>query len=174
MEILFTVSSTLEHALAMLALLQNDHIICLHVQVCFYIWEWGGFFPNGSLFIVWNNEARAKDFKQGMFYLLRCSDWVEASEHIELIEFAWEWPQMPKIQGIFKQNSRDKIYYCKPVSLWATALIKKKKKKNFHCFPILCETTEPSITILHSDLLPKLLFRGFRAQKHYARGVFNI
>lgn len=95
MEVLFTVSSTLDHALAKLALLQNDHIICLHVKVFFFSSKYlimrGSF---DSLFIVWNNEA--KDFKQGMLYLLRCNDWVEASEHVALIEFAWEWPQMAK------------------------------------------------------------------------------
>lgn len=62
--VLFTVSSTLEHALAMPAPLHNDHIICLHVKVFFYIWA-GGHFPNDSLFIVWNNEPRVKeDFRQ--------------------------------------------------------------------------------------------------------------
>ena len=62
--VLFTVSSTLEHALATLAPLHNDHIICLHVRVFFYIWA-GGHFPNDSLFIVWNNEPRVKeDFRR--------------------------------------------------------------------------------------------------------------
>lgn len=88
--VLFTVSSTLEHALAMLAQLQNDHIICLHVKVFFYIWAEGNF-PNDSLFIVWKSEAMAdRDFRQPIHRLLClfklqwlrwmeqecCSNWV--------------------------------------------------------------------------------------------------
>lgn len=57
--VLFTVSSTLEHALAVLAQLQNDRIICLHVKVFFYIWAEGNF-PNDSLFIVWKKKKKTR------------------------------------------------------------------------------------------------------------------
>lgn len=132
--VLFTLSLTIKHALAMLAQLQYNHIMCLHV---FFSSCARRHFPNDSLFIVWNNESRAEeDFKQlrqYMLYLIRCNGWVEASKRV-VVRKHESGPKMwkrEKKESFSNSLAGSKCVYSKPSSPRDAALILKRKK--FHC-----------------------------------------
>lgn len=119
----------------MLVQLQNDHKICSHVKVFFYFWEWK-FFPNDSLFIVWNESRPKEDFKQPIYALsfkmqrlswtgrARCSNRISlrVSPNAKKFKKIWSW------KGFFRQRSRAKIHLLQTCISSSCCLNLKKKK----------------------------------------------